>query len=150
MKTASQIVMIIALAIGILFLHLACSRSREEKEQGPPVLKQEQRGNKPSETDKMKTRDSIPEGVSQFNTLTPELFVEITIQYRKEHKKWLEEAQELPPDERSDFIENANKTFFNRLGITEDEYVAYSQNNIEILNAYIEEHPQLLPKVMDH
>ncbi len=144
----------IALATGILFLHLACSRSREEKEQGPPVIKQEQRGNRPSETVKKEPReetgDSMLEGVRPIDTLTPELFVKITIQYRREHKKWLEEAQELSPEERSDFIENANKTFFERIGITEEEYIAYSQNNIETLNAYIEEHPQLLPEAMDY
>jgi len=132
----------------------ACSRNREEKEQKPPVFKQERREKEPAETGKKEPREEIGggnfEGIGPIDTLTPELFVQITIQYRKAHKKWLEEAQELPPNNRSAFIEKANRTFFERIGITEGEYIAYSQNNIDALNAYIEEHPQLLPDVMDY
>ncbi len=144
------------LATGILLLLLlpACSRSREEKEHRAPVVKQKQREKTPARAGKRepgaKTGNNIPENIGPIETLTPELFVQITIQYRKEHKKWLQEAQHLFPDERSDFIEKANDAFFERLGITEEEYIAYSQNNIDALNEYIEKHPQLLPDVMDY
>jgi len=154
MKTTYQIAVNIILVTGILFLLLipACNRSREKKEPGSPVLKQEERKKTPAQAEKKEpeTGASMPVVIGPVDTLTPELFVQITIQYRKEHKKWLQEAQELPPDKRSDFIEKANRDFFKSLGITEEEYIAYSQNNIDALNAYIEENPQLLPDVMDY
>jgi len=154
MKTTYQIAVNIILITGILFLLLlpACNRSREKKEPGPSVLKQGEREKTPARAEKKEpeTGASMTDVIGSVDALTPEIFVKITIQHRKEHKKWLQEAQELPPDKRNDFIEKANRDFFKRLGITEEEYIAYSQNNIDALNAYIEENPQLLPDVMDY
>ena len=81
-------------------------------------------------------------------TLSPEDFVKVTIEYRRESKKWLEESRALPPEEQPGYIEESNRVFFESRGLTEEEYTIYSQIHQDELNAYMEEHPELLPLVM--
>jgi hypothetical protein len=78
-----------------------------------------------------------------------ERFVQMTILYRKEMKKWLETARKLEPGMQEPYIEKANRTFFSRLGTTEDEYLSFAERNQEELNRYMEEHPEILRDAME-
>lgn len=89
------------------------------------------------------------EEIGSFDRLTPEIFVKITILYRKEMKQWLRTARSLNPGKQQLFFEEANRTFFRTLGITEEEYLRYSERNQEKLNRYLEEHPELLREAME-
>lgn len=143
---------VLPILICILFFFPACDKSRNAPE-GPRGIVEEPQ-EEPMVTKKEETRQNetgdIPGIQVPIDTLSPEIFVRITIQYRKEHKKWLEEAQNVMPENREEFIEKKNRAFFERLGITEEQYITYGQENVEALNAYIEEHPQLLPEAMDY
>ena len=146
MKAIPQIgINIIVTGIVLLLMVPACGKSRE-KHEGTRVPKEEQ--------EKRPIQDEMEAGadssIGHVDALTPEIFVRITIQYRKAHKKWLQEAQKLPPVDREGFIEKANREFFERIGITEEQYINFSRDNIDALNAYIAEHPELLPYVMDY
>lgn len=85
-----------------------------------------------------------------IDEFTPEIFVKLTILYRKESALWLERAQRLEPEEREEFLERENRQFFADFGITEEEYIQYSENNIEKLNKYMSEHPELLPELQNY
>jgi hypothetical protein len=86
--------------------------------------------------------------IGSFEQLTPEIFVELTILYRKEMKEWLKTARTLKPSMRERYLEKANQTFFSAFGITEEEYVRFGENNTDELNRYLEEHPELLIDAM--
>jgi len=98
---------------------------------------------------KLESTEELEAQIGKIKTFTPELFVKLTIVYRRENKKWLKEVQNLPSAEQDAFIEQKNKEFFTRFGISEEQYISYSQNNIEELNKYMSEHPELLPELMD-
>jgi hypothetical protein len=87
--------------------------------------------------------------IGKVDKLTPEIFVKITILYRKESKNWVEKSMSLPASEQEKFIEDANSRFFSSIGITEEEYLSFSEKNIDELNAYLEEHPELVPLIME-
>jgi hypothetical protein len=87
------------------------------------------------------------DNIGIVNKLTPETFVKITILYNSTYQNWLEESQNLPTDEQRRFLDEMNMKFFSQFGLTEDEYVKYSQNNMEELNNYIASHPELLVKL---
>jgi hypothetical protein len=136
----------------LFFLLSACDKNRDKPE-GLQVMHEE-----PTQEPMTKKKERFGEAATgnmpgitcPVENLSPEIFIRITIQYKKGHTIWLQEAQNIPPDDREDFIEKKNRAFFERLGITEDQYISYSQKNINVLNAYIEEHPELLPEVMDY
>ena len=93
--------------------------------------------------------DQSSKEIGVIKKLSPEIFVKITILYRKENKKWLEESKSLPSNEQQIYIEKAHKSFFETFGITEEEYIHYSQNNIDELNTYMSEHQELLSELQD-
>ncbi len=97
--------------------------------------------------EKEQIRKSDIEIIDEF---TPEIFVKLTILYRKKSALWLERAQSLEPEERDKFLERENRQFFASFGTTEDEYIQYSENNIEKLNKYMSEHPELLPELQNY
>ena len=43
-----------------------------------------------------------------------------------------------------------NKKFFNSFGITEEQYIEYSQKNIDELNKYMEDHPELVSELQEY
>ena len=87
------------------------------------------------------------EDIGKIEKFTPEIFVQVTIQYKKESGKWIKESGSLPAAEQNEYIEKANRLFFSQFGITEQNYLDYSQNNIEELNRYLEKHPELLSRL---
>jgi len=145
-------------AIGILFFLLifpACKRRSEEKEAVEERVVVPAPGDYPTDLGEQ-DKKRAPVGteaaadIGEFEELTPEIFVKITILYREENKKWLLKSRSLPPEEQGKYIEDANAAFFQASGITEEEYIHYSQNNMDELNEYMSEHPELLPKVMEY
>jgi hypothetical protein len=79
-----------------------------------------------------------------IKTFTPEIFVALTIKHRKETLKWVEESKNLPEEEQNKYLENANKAFFESYGTNEDAFTRYPQRNMDVLNDYINEHPELM------
>lgn len=139
----------------IFLLLLSCSREqRKEKAsvEGPGVTtapirpedREEERGAAETPFD----IDSFDD-IGRIEKLTPELFVKVTVLYRKESKVWLDKAKTMPAGEQEKFIEDVNRKFFSYLGLTEEEYTGFSANNIDELNAYMELHPELLPFFME-
>lgn len=139
----------------MLGLFVSCSKGEKDgvffkkrekviHEPAPPVEVEEGKEKEGSITDVESTRD-----IGKVDKLTPEIFVKITILYRKESKDWVEKSMGLPPSEQEKFIEDANSKFFSSLGITEEEYLSFSEKNIDELNAYLKEHPELVPLIME-
>jgi len=124
----------------ITILLLSCSR-RETRDTVPDVKSVPPAADEVSESGE--GRKAGRKGV-----LSPEAFVKVTIEYRRESKIWLEESRALPPEEQPGYIEESNRIFFESRGLTEEEYTTYSQIHQDELNAYMEEHPELLPLVM--
>jgi hypothetical protein len=91
----------------------------------------------------------ISHDIGLIDELTPEVFVKLTILYRRENRRWLEHSQALTPEEQERYLERKNNEFFSRYGLEEEEYVSYSQQNIDELNEYIAEHPELMSQLMD-
>ena len=131
------------LGAGALILCTSCSES-PDRDQGFTLTRRDE-GRK-------RVEESLPgrgEEKAVADSLTPELFVEITIRHRKETMRWLEESQALPSREQESYLERMNREFFEKLGLTEEEYVEYSEKHIEELNAYIEEHPEIMAQLID-
>jgi len=85
-----------------------------------------------------------------IDEFTPEIFVKLTILYRRESEIWMKEAQSIEPNQRDKFLERENEKFFARFGTTEEEYIQYSENNIEKLNEYMSERPELLSELQNY
>jgi len=131
---------------------IACT-DQKEKGRGLSLFRRDERireGEVERKGDKSK--DSLASGIDRPVTaeeLTLELFVKITIMYNKQNRRWIEESQSLPPKKQEQYLESMNNEFFSVLGLTEEEYVAYSQAHIEELDAYIEKHPELRSQLME-
>jgi len=127
----------------ITILLFSCSR-RETKDTEPDGKSVPPAADEVSESGE--GRKAGRKGVE--DAFNPEAFVKVTIEYRRESKIWLEESRALPPEEQPGYIEESNRIFFESRGLTEEEYTTYSQIHQDELNAYMEEHPELLPLVM--
>lgn len=149
---------IFVLGFVFLMLGLFISCSKEEKKDRVFFKK---RGNVTHESPRMIEEEEVKEteksvidvesvrDIGKVEKLTPEIFVKITILYRKESKNWVEKSMGLPPPEQEKFIEDANSKFFSSIGISEEEYLSFSEKNIDELNAYLKEHPELVPLIME-
>lgn len=147
MKVFIRILFIIAFLELIL---LSCSKTREKKERGNiPLDSSEVQVEK--EEIKIQSLDEkeLLKEIGVIKEFNPEIFVKLTILYRRESKKWLEESRSLPPEDQRNYMEGANRSFFTRFGTTEEDYISYSQSHIDELNAYMDEHPELLKDVME-
>jgi len=139
----SIIVLVIMLVIG------ACSRDKG-RAVSPPASHEASPQVSPETLEKEKTplkkeKDAEEEqyDIGTIEEFTPEIFVRITILYKKESTRWLEEAALLSDAEQHRYIEESNRSFFEYFGITEEDYLRYSTDHIDELNKYLEEHPEL-------
>jgi hypothetical protein len=132
--------------LSVVFVSILCTSCSEspDRDQGFTLTRRDE-GKKRIEEPPSATR----EGKITSDELTPELFVEITIRHQKETKRWLETSRDFPAEEQEAYLERMNREFFEKLGMTEEEYVEYSESHIEELNAYIEAHPELMAQLMD-
>jgi hypothetical protein len=87
--------------------------------------------------------------IGRVDELTPELFVKITIRYRDENRKWIEKSQSLSLQEQEQYLDEMNEAFFADLGITEEQYTSYGENNAEELDRYVRDHPELMQALMN-
>ncbi len=87
--------------------------------------------------------------IGVVDELTPEAFIRTTILYRRENRMWLEQSQSLSSKEQERYLEEMNTAFFSRFGFTEEEFLAYGENNTTELDAYIQEHPELMVEMME-
>jgi len=128
-------------------------RQTVEKQVEPSTPRTEEEAESPP----AETPEDIPEihldreavgKIGSFEQLSPRLFIELTILYRRETERWLTTAQTLDPGLREQYLERANRVFFSTFGITEEEYLRFGERNQEELNRYLEEHPELMKDVM--
>ena len=152
MKSITTVILILSL---ILIYLVSCGKSKKDteettlqEEKGPErTIKEEiARGESGSESE---IQYSV-EDIGKIESFTPEIFIKITILYRKESSKWIEESSSFPTDEQNDYIERANRLFFSQFGISENDYIQYSTNNNEELNRFLEEHPEWLSKLKQY
>jgi hypothetical protein len=87
--------------------------------------------------------------IGVVDELTPETFIGITILYGKENRMWLEQSQSLSSQEQERYLEEMNRAFFSSFGITEEQFLAYGENNTAELDAYIQDHPELMVEMME-
>lgn len=151
MKRMSRCVsFFLAAWLSALALLPACRQTGEKKVEPSPRPRKEEKQESPH-PDAMPAvtidREAVGE-IGSFDRLTPALFIELTIIYRKEMKEWLQTARTLDPGMQQRYLEKANRVFFNTFGITEKEYLRYGERNQEELNRYLEEHPELLEDAM--
>ena len=94
--------------------------------------------------------DELPElgYIGGEEELTTELFIQITIHYRMENKKWIEASQTMSPEEQERYLNEMNEQFFAELGVTEEQYISYGEKHANELDAYVQEHPELLQKLL--
>ena len=144
MKPIHSIIVIV-----ILLLMGACSREKGRAvspevspEMSPEALPQALEGEK-APLKKEKDTEEEPYDIGTIEEFTPEIFVRLTILYKKESTRWLEEAVLLSDAEQYRYFEESNRSFFEYFGITEEEYIHYSTDHIDELNKYLEEHPEL-------
>ncbi|MBN2322691.1 MAG: hypothetical protein JXQ30_03070 [Spirochaetes bacterium] len=128
----------------------ACSRQKEREEPSTISSKSaEQKKTPPSsreeaaESERKRTDEFIDE-IGIIEAYTPELFVHLTILYKKETARWVAESSALSDAEQQNYIDEENKRFFERFGTTEEEYIRYSTEHWEELDRYIEEHPEFV------
>ena len=100
-----------------------------------------------------KRKDKVPHvekqpDINSVDELTPELFIRITILYRRENRKWIEKSQSLSSQEQERYLEEMNDAFFTKLGVTEEEYIAYGENNANELDSYVQDHPELMREIL--
>ena len=86
--------------------------------------------------------------IGRVDELTPELFVKITIRYRDENRKWIENSQSLSSQEQEQYLNEMNEAFFAELGITEEQYTSYGEHNAEELDRYVRDRPELMQALM--
>jgi hypothetical protein len=79
-----------------------------------------------------------------IKVFTPDVFVALTIKHRRETLRWVEESKNLPEEEQNKYLEKANRAFFESYGTNEDAFTRYPQSNMDELNSYINEHPELM------
>ena len=133
----SIIVLVIMLVMG------ACSRDKGRAVS--PQVTPEEIEEKKTPLKKEKDTEEEPYDIGTIEEFTPEIFVRLTILYKKESTRWLEEAALLSDAEQYRYFEESNRSFFEYFGITEEDYIRYSTNHIDELNKYLEEHPELTP-----
>ena len=140
----SIIVLVIMLVMG------ACSRDKG-RAVSPQVTPEASPEASPEALEKKiplkKEKDTEEEqyDIGTIGEFTPEIFVRLTILYKKESTRWLEEAALLSDAEQHRYFEESNRSFFEYFGITEEDYIRYSTDHIDELNKYLEEHPELTP-----
>ena len=93
--------------------------------------------------------DNLRDEIGLIEGFTPEVFVKLTILYRRETKRWLSESKKLSPEKQQAYYEEANKSFFESFGTTEEEYVQYSQTHMDELNSFMSEHPELMKRLRE-
>jgi hypothetical protein len=103
----------------------------------------------PEEAD-LKPEKISAEDIGIIEEFSPEIYVKITILYKNESKKWLEEFASLDPDKQKKYFEDASTAFFERFGITEEEYINYGKEHTEELDQYMNEHPELLSTLQSY
>ena len=84
-----------------------------------------------------------------IDELTPELFIRITILYRKENMQWIEDSQSLSSLEQERYLEEMNDAFFEKLGYSEKEFLAYGEQNANELDSYVQDHPELMRELLE-
>ncbi len=138
-----------------LFFFISCSdKVKKRFEEGDKAQKEfRSKPHRASEEDEDFTHLIAPtEDVNDIGVveeLNPEIFVKITILYKRESKKWLKQSQSMSPDEQRRYIESVNRDFFSLFGLTEEEYITYSQKHIDELDAYMRRHPELMSDIME-
>jgi len=147
----------IIIILSIIFLSATtCSRNRaKEKTEKKLPEKLEMEETKPigSSVDKEGYENEFEKTVyeiGEIQNFTPETFIIITILNKKMTGVWLDEARSLPFDKQKKHIDEENLSFFNAFGTTEEQFVKYSQENIEELNNYLEEHPELISELREY
>ena len=146
----------IIIVIAVIFsTTLSCSRNRE-KEKTEQKLPAEKETEEDHQLDSSRDEqyyenefEKIVNDIGKIQEFTPETFVTITILYRKMTRKWLDEAMALSSEEQKNFLDGENLSFFNAFGITEGQFIKYSQENIDELNKYMEEHPELISEMQE-
>ena len=147
---------IIVVLVIIFTTTLSCSRNRENKkteQKLPDELEANEKKLTDSSFDKQQYETEFEIIVNEVGTIkefTPETFVIITILNRKMTNKWLDEAMALSPEEQKHYLDKKNLHFFNAFGITEAQFIKYSQKNINELNNYMEENPELIYEMQEY
>jgi hypothetical protein len=127
----------------------ACAR---QKEGGEPSMSP-RKSSEPKETSpslqeakdgEKRLMEELIDKIGVIEEYTPELFVYLTILYKKETARWIAESSALPDAQQQHYIEEENKHFFERFGTTEEEYIRYSTEHWEELDSYIEVHPEFM------
>ena len=135
---------------------ITCSRTRaKEKTEKKLPEKSEMEEAEPigSSVDKEGYENEFDKAVNEIGIIqdfTPETFIIITILNKKMTRVWLDEARSLPSEEQKKHIDEENLSFFNAFGTTEEQFIKYSQENIEDLNNYLEEHPELISELREY
>ncbi len=152
--TMRKTIIFLFIVLFVLLTAFSCNRKGDEEERNGLFKGRTEQRRKYGFGKKKDTSAGghMAEGIGSIgivDELNPETFVRITILYRRETRVWLEQSQALALDEQEPYIEEKNAEFFTRFGLTEEEYVSYSQNNIEELDAYMEEHPELVAELIE-
>jgi uncharacterized protein YfbU (UPF0304 family) len=146
------------LIIFMIFFSAAssCTKNRDKvsTEEKPPTEKEtEKKEQVDTGIDKRFYEEEfkrVQEELGTIREFNPESFVKITILYKKMTRIWLEETITLPSDEQKKHLDLENQKFFSSFGTTEEKYIEYSRQNIDELNKYMEEHPELISEMQKY
>jgi hypothetical protein len=121
-------------------------KPREEQEEAAPPQVEVQTP-VPAEEPIRKELEDLLQRSKPIKSFTPELFVALTIKHRKETLRWVEESKKMSEDDQKKYLEKANRAFFESFGTNEEAFIQYPQSHMDELNAYINDHPELMKEL---
>jgi hypothetical protein len=142
----------ITVAIFIVMMIIACEKSRRGFEE-PAPKEEEGVEEKEKSTNTQKTESGLDfnaEDIGKIEKFTPEIFVKVTIIYQRESREWIQQSISLLLETQNEYIEKANRLFFEQFGTTEEEYLRYSQENIDELDRFLKNHPEFLSLMKEY
>lgn len=82
--------------------------------------------------------------VKNSETMTIDVFIAISVLHRFYSNQFIKETENMDEVEQVRFYQEKRKEFFGKIKYTEEQYESYMENNVEALNSYITQHPEML------
>lgn len=86
----------------------------------------------------------LEQTVKNSETMTIEVFIAISVLHRFYSNQFIAETESMGEAEQVQFYHEKRKEFFGKIKYSEEQYESYMENNVEALNSYITQHPEML------
>lgn len=86
----------------------------------------------------------LEQTVKNSESINIEVFIAISVLHRYYSNRFVAETESMNEDEQVRFYQEKRKEFFGKIKYSEEQYESYMENNMEALNSYITQHPEML------